>query len=237
MGEAHPLRSSSRIRLSIVVPTLDEAPGIVATLEALQPLRAEGHEVIVVDGGSADNTLELAQPFADRAILAATGRASQMNAGAHAAMGDVLLFLHADSLLPVGAAAAIAAALTRGCRWGRFDVSLDGRPRALRLVAAMMNLRSRWTGIATGDQGIFVTRALFAGINGFPDIPLMEDIALCKTLKRSAGRPACLRLRIVTSGRRWERRGPWRTIATMWHLRLAYALGADPAALARRYDA
>ena len=160
-----------------------------------------------------------------------------MNAGAHVATGDVLLFLHADSLLPAGAVVAITTALAGGRRWGRFDVSIDGGARALKLVAAMMNLRSRWTGIATGDQGIFVEKALFAGINGYPDIPLMEDIALCKALKRSARRPACLRLRIVTSGRRWERRGPWRTIATMWHLRLAYALGADPAALARRYDA
>jgi rSAM/selenodomain-associated transferase 2 len=222
--------------LSIVVPTLDEAPGIVATLEPLQPLRAEGHEIIVVDGGSADNTLELAQPFADRAILASTGRARQMNAGAHVATRDVLLFLHADSLLPAGAEVAIATALGGGYRWGRFDVSLGGRARILKLVAAMMNLRSRMTGIATGDQGIFVDKTLFAGVDGFPDIPLMEDVALCKVLKRNAGRPACLRLRIVTSGRRWERRGPWRTIVTMWRLRLAYALGADPAALARRYD-
>jgi rSAM/selenodomain-associated transferase 2 len=224
------------MRLSIVVPTLDEAQGIVDTLEPLQPLRAEGHEVIVVDGGSADNTLELAQPFADRAILAATGRARQMNAGARVAAGDVLLFLHADSLLPAGAQVAIATALDGGYRWGRFDVRLGGRARILKLVAAMMNLRSRMTGIATGDQGIFVEKALFAGINGFPDIPLMEDIALCKALKRNAGRPACLGLRIVSSGRRWERRGPWRTIVAMWRLRLAYALGADPATLARRYD-
>jgi rSAM/selenodomain-associated transferase 2 len=236
MGEARPLPNSSRVRLSIVVPTLDEAPGIVATLEALQPLRAEGHEVIVVDGGSADNTLELAQPFADRAILAATGRAQQMNAGARVATGDVLLFLHADSLLPDGSQFAIATALDSGYRWGRFDVRLGGRARILKLVAAMMNLRSRMTGIATGDQGIFAEKALFAGIGGFPDIPLMEDIALCKALKRDAGRPACLRLRVVSSGRRWERGGPWRTIVTMWRLRLAYALGADPAALARRYD-
>jgi rSAM/selenodomain-associated transferase 2 len=225
------------MRLSIVVPALDEAPGIVAMLEPLQPLRAGGHEVIVVDGGSADDTLELARPFADRAIVAATGRALQMNAGAQVATGDVLLFLHADSLLPAGAEVAIATALDSTFRWGRFDISLSGRARALKIVAVMMNLRSRWTGIATGDQGIFVEKALFARIDGYPDIPLMEDIALSTILKREAGRPACLRMRIVTSGRRWERRGPWRTIATMWRLRLAYALGADPAALARRYDA
>ena len=225
------------MRLSIVVPTLDEAAGIAATLAVLQSQRAIGHEVIVVDGGSTDATLSLARPLADQAIVAATGRARQMNAGAQAASGETLLFLHADSLLPANAAEAIGAALTRGRRWGRFDVTISGRPRVLRMVAAMMNLRSRLTGIATGDQGIFVERALFDRIGGYPELPLMEDIALSKALKVAAGRPACLRARIVTSGRRWERDGPWRTMARMWRLRLAYALGADPAKLARRYGA
>lgn len=222
-------------RLSIVVPTLDEAAGIVATLAALQPLRAAGHEVVVVDGGSRDATPALAQPLADRVLAAPPGRAVQMNAGARAAAGDVLVFLHADSRLPAGAAAAIARALAGGARWGRFDVTIAGRPRILRVVAAMMNVRSRLTGIATGDQGIFVERALFAASGGYAEIPLMEDIALSKSLKRRGGRPACLRERITTSGRRWEAHGPWRTIVTMWRLRAAYALGADPARLAREY--
>lgn len=223
------------LRLSIVVPTLDEAAGIAAALAALQPLRAAGHEVIVVDGGSRDATPALAQPLADRVLAAPPGRAVQMNAGARAAAGDVLVFLHADSRLPAGAAAAIARALAGGARWGRFDVTIAGRPRILRVVAAMMNLRSRLTGIATGDQGIFVERALFAAAGGYAQIPLMEDIALSKSLKRRGGRPACLRERITTSGRRWEAHGPWRTIVTMWRLRAAYALGADPARLAREY--
>jgi len=224
------------MRLSIVIPALDEAPRIVTVLAALQRLRAQGHEVIVVDGGSSDGTLELARPLADRAFAAARGRARQMNAGAKAARGDTLLFLHADSTLPEGAARAVAEALDGVRRWGRFDVTLSGSARTLKLIAFMMNVRSRWTGIATGDQGVFVERALFESAGGYPDIPLMEDIALSKALKRRGGRPAALRSRVVTSGRRWERHGPWKTIVAMWRLRLAYALGADPATLARRYD-
>jgi len=224
------------MRLSIVIPALDEAPRIVTVLAALQRLRAQGHEVIVVDGGSSDGTLELARPLADRAFAAARGRARQMNAGAKAARGDTLLFLHADSTLPEGAARAVAEALDGNRRWGHFDVTLSGSARTLKLIAFMMNVRSRWTGIATGDQGVFVERALFESAGGYPDIPLMEDIALSKALKRRGGRPAALRSRVVTSGRRWERHGPWKTIVAMWRLRLAYALGADPATLARRYD-
>jgi len=223
------------MRLSVVVPALEEAAGIAATLAALQPLRALGHEVVVVDGGSRDATRAIARPLADRVLDARPGRSAQMNAGARAAAGDTFLFLHADSLLPAGAADAIERALAGGARWGRFDVTIAGRPRVLRVVAAMMNLRSRLTGIATGDMGIFVERALFDAAGGFAEIPLMEDIALSKKLKRLGGRPACLRERITTSGRRWEARGPWRTIVTMWRLRLAYALGADPVRLAREY--
>jgi rSAM/selenodomain-associated transferase 2 len=158
-----------------------------------------------------------------------------MNAGAARASGDVLLFLHADSRLPAIADAALATAIAHGALWGRFDVAVEGRARLLKVIAATMNARSRWSGIATGDQGIFVDRALFARVGGYAAIPLMEDVALSKTLKRHAGRPACLTARVVTSGRRWESRGPWRTIFTMWRLRLAYAFGADPAALARIY--
>jgi rSAM/selenodomain-associated transferase 2 len=223
------------MRLSIVVPALEEAASITATLSALQPLRAQGHEVIVVDGGSRDATLLIARLLADRAYVAAAGRATQMNVGAGKATGDVLLFLHADSLLPATAAAAIGEAVARGASWGRFDVTICGKPWVLKVVGTMMNLRSRLTGIATGDQGIFVRRSLFGEAGGFPAIPLMEDVALSTTLKRIAGRPACLRTRVTTSGRRWETHGPWRTIFNMWRLRVAYALGADPAALVRHY--
>jgi rSAM/selenodomain-associated transferase 2/rSAM/selenodomain-associated transferase 1 len=227
-------------RLSIVVPALNEAAGIAAMLAELAPLRRAGHEVIVVDGGSHDGTADAARPHADVLLTAPRGRAKQMNAGAAAATGDVLLFLHADTRLPADAVAAIAAALPTPDagvrpRWGRFDVDIDGRPRVLRLVAATMNLRSRVTGIATGDQGMFVTRALFAQAGGFPELPLMEDVALSRRLRDLAGRPACLAARVVTSGRRWEARGPWRTILLMARLRFDFWRGVDPAELARRY--
>ncbi len=224
------------MRISIVIPTLDEAGAIVATLAPLQPLRGDGHQVIVVDGGSADATLALAKPLADCAFVAARGRAPQMNAGAAAASGDVLLFLHADSLLPLSAVAALQREIRQsGRRWGRFDVTINGRPALLKVVAAMMNARSRLTGIATGDQGIFVERTLFAAVGGFPDQLLMEDIELSRRLKRAGGAPVCLRERVVTSGRRWERDGPIRTILAMWRWRFAYWRGADPVELAAEY--
>jgi rSAM/selenodomain-associated transferase 2 len=224
------------MQLTIVIPMLDEEAVVCASLERLQPLRASGHQVIVVDGGSRDGSVAMARPLADQTVTAPRGRAAQMNVGAHLATGDVLLFLHADSWLPADAVAAIASAMESGARWGRFDVTIAGHPAILKVVARMMNARSRLTGIATGDQGIFVRRTTFVDAGGFPPIALFEDIALSSTLKRRAGRPACLRQRIVTSGRRWERHGPWRTIVAMWRLRLAYALGADPARLARRYS-
>ena len=217
------------------MPALDEEAGIAAALAALAPLRLCGAEVIVVDGGSADRTTEAAAPLADRVIRAPRGRARQMNAGAAAAAGDVLLFLHADTRLPDGADGAIFGALASGARaWGRFDARIDGGPM-LALVSRMMNVRSRLTGIATGDQAIFATRAAFAAAGGFPDIALMEDVAICKRLKRVSP-PACLDAKVVTSGRRWRERGTVATILLMWRLRLAYALGADPRALARRYE-
>ena len=218
------------------MPVLDEAHGIVHALEALATARAAGAEVIVVDGGSRDATPSLAAPLADRVIGASCGRARQMNAGAAAARSSRLLFLHADTRLPHDAVSAVVEGLgAAGHRWGRFDVRIEGRDPMLRVVAACMNARSRIGGIATGDQAIFVERAAFDSVGGYPDIPLMEDVALSRALKRLS-RPLCLRTRAVTSGRRWERHGTWRTIALMWRLRLAYALGADPRGLARRYD-
>ena len=222
-------------KLSIIVPVLDEARGIEAALGALRQLRAAGAEVIVVDGGSRDATRRLASPLADRVIDAPRGRASQMNAGAGASRGELLLFLHADTLLPPDALDAIALLDAAGRDWGRFDVSIAGASPLLALVALAMNARSRASGIATGDQAIFVRRAAFEAVGGYPAIPLMEDVALCKALKRRSP-PLCLRSRVVTSGRRWERQGTLRTIVLMWRLRLAYALGADPHQLARRYD-
>jgi rSAM/selenodomain-associated transferase 2 len=191
--------------------------------------------VLVVDGGSRDATKALAVPLADRVIDAPRGRASQMNAGACATDGAVLLFLHADTRLPADAPDLARRLDESGRDWGRFDVAIVGADPLLAMVAWLMNARSRLTGIATGDQAMFVRRAAFEAAGGFPEIPLMEDVALSKRLKRGSP-PLCLRERVLTSGRRWERRGTLRTIALMWRLRAAYALGADPHRLARRYD-
>jgi rSAM/selenodomain-associated transferase 2 len=222
-------------QLSIVVPVLDEAARIGAALAVLAPLRRRGVEVVVADGGSRDRTMELARPLADAVIAAPRGRGAQMNAGAAAANGEVLLFLHADTTLPPDADTLVLDGLRRSARcWGHFGVRIEGQSALLALVAATMNARSRLTGIATGDQAIFATRAAFASSGGFPDIALMEDIALSKRLKHT-GLPLCLRARVATSGRRWDERGAISTILLMWQLRLAYSLGAEPAALARRY--
>src|SRR5690242_17815744 len=173
----------SAARLSIIVPVLDEEAGIAATLQDLAALRARGAEVIVVDGGSRDRTVDLARPLCDRLIAAPRGRSAQMNAGAGVARGDVLLFLHADTRLPAEADRLVLAGLVQSGRpWGRFDVRIEGRHPLFPLIAATMNLRSRLTGIATGDQAIFVERAAFAAIGGFPDIALMEDIVLSRRL-------------------------------------------------------
>ena len=223
-------------RLSVVMPVLNEAAGIQAALQALAPLAARGVQIVVADGGSADGTVALAQAGAAQLVHAPRGRALQMNAGAQQATGEVLLFLHADTQLPPHADSLIEQALAAGPQvWGRFDVRIDGRPKLLRVIAACMNLRSRWTGIATGDQAMFMTRAAFDAVGGFAAQPLMEDIAMSVRLLKLS-RPACLRARAVTSGRRWETRGVWSTLVLMWRLRFAYWRGAAPERLAKLYQ-
>jgi rSAM/selenodomain-associated transferase 2 len=223
-------------QLSIILPTLNEASGILTTLEALQTMRRQCVDVIVCDGGSDDATAALAAPLADRVLSGPRGRARQMNAGAAAARGEVLLFLHADTLLPEQANRLVLEGLeTSGRLWGRFDVRIGGRPWLLGIVAFFMNCRSRWTGIATGDQAIFVRRETFDALGGFPDQPLMEDIELSKRLRR-LGPPLCLREKVVTSGRRWERGGVWRTIWLMWRLRWLYWRGVSAEMLAEKYQ-
>jgi len=220
--------------LSIVMPALNEAAVIEATLHSLQPLRARGVELVLADGGSSDGTAERAAPGVDAVVASPRGRALQMNAGAAAARSDVLLFLHADTRLPPLADVRVLQALAGAACWGRFDVRIEGRPWMLRVVGTLMNLRSRWSGIATGDQAIFVTRSAFDRVGGFPVQPLMEDIEISRRLKR-LGRPACLRTRVRTSGRRWEQRGVWRTIVLMWRLRWRYWRGESAARLAQAY--
>lgn len=222
--------------LSIVIPALNEGDGLSRLLDDLASMRRDGAEVVVADGGSTDGTPAGAAGRADRVVVSSPGRARQMNAGARAASGNRLWFLHADSSPPPDAPALIDWALSRR-PWGRFDVRLSGGGLRLGIIAAAMNRRSCWTGIATGDQGIFVWRAGFESLNGFPDQPLMEDIAFSRLAKRRLGWPACVPGPLETSSRRWERNGIARTVLLMWRLRLAYALGAAPDSLHRRYYA
>jgi rSAM/selenodomain-associated transferase 2 len=227
--------TTTAVSLSIIIPCLDEARVIGRTLQSVAASRARGAEVIVVDGGSRDDTAAIARAGADRVTVAQKGRASQMNAGAAIASGEVLLFLHADSRPPPDFDRAIVDGLrTTQREWGRFDVRIEGRHPMLWLVSFLMNLRSRVTGIATGDQGLFVERALFTQLGGFPEMPLMEDIAFTRMLRRR-GPPLCLRECVTTSGRRWDERGFLTTVVLMWRLRFDYWRGADPGDLARRY--
>ena len=216
------------------MPALNEAAGIGAALQALAPLSARGAQVVVADGGSNDDTAAVAQACGVQVIQAPRGRALQMNAGAELATGDTLLFLHADTRLPDEADRLVAEALASAASWGRFDVHITGRSPALRVIAACMNLRSRWSGIATGDQALFMTRAAFAAVGGFAEQPLMEDIEMSRRLL-GVSRPACLHARVTTSGRRWESRGVWRTVLLMWRIRYAYWRGAAPERLAELY--
>ena len=223
------------MHLSLVMPVWNEADVIVPALQALAPLRQRGVELIVVDGGSSDGTASLVAPLADQVIVSSCGRALQMNAGAAAARGDILLFLHADTQLPTESLTAIERALVDPHHdWGRFDVHIVGRSRWLALVGFMMNQRSRLSGIATGDQALFVRRSTFDAVGGYPAQPLMEDIELSRRLRRISA-PVCLRERVSTSGRRWEAHGVWRTIFLMWQLRLLYWLGTPVDQLAARY--
>ncbi len=223
------------MRLSIIVPMLNEATQLPELFAHLLPFQRAGCEIVFADGGSVDGSARLAEMAGFTVVKTARGRARQMNAGAAKSNGDVLLFLHADTRLPQGALRHItqALAVNEGC-WGRFDVCITGRPFMLRVVSRLMNWRSRLTGIATGDQAIFVRRTVFERLQGYPDQPLMEDVELCKRLK-AFSRPACITQCVSTSGRRWETRGVWRTILLMWRLRWAYWRGMDAGELARLY--
>lgn len=227
--------AASTGKLSIIIPALNEAGCIQALCTTLQPLRRLGHEVILVDGGSVDDTAKLASPLVDKIILSGKGRAVQMQTGANAARGAIFWFLHADSGVPENADLLIREALARKqTDWGRFNISLQDKHPALRCVELAMNLRSSLTGIATGDQGIFVRRSLYEQVGGIPPLPLMEDIAFSRALKKHC-RPACIRQPLLTSARRWRQHGIFRTILTMWSLRLAYFIGISPDQLVKHY--
>ena len=204
-------------------------------MNGLQYLRDRGHELIVVDGGSCDLGPKLIADQVDRLLSSPCGRAMQMNAGAQVATGDVYLFLHADTALPAQVDTILQQCIHTDLAWGRFDVSLSGRHWLFRVIEYCMNVRSRLTGVATGDQAIFVTRKLFNLAGGFPAIPLMEDIAFSSQLKQHTA-AICLREKALTSSRRWETQGILRMVLKMWSLRLRYAVGVSPATLANEYE-
>ncbi|MGB4246885.1 MAG: TIGR04283 family arsenosugar biosynthesis glycosyltransferase [Pseudohongiellaceae bacterium] len=222
-------------RISIIIPVLNELEALQQYLPLLQKARAAGHELVLVDGGSRDGGIASAASFVDVVVASPPGRARQMNAGAEVARHELLLFLHVDTELPEDGLAQVQSAMAKlSAMWGRFDVRLSGARPAFRLIEFMINLRSRVSGVATGDQAIFVRASIFRRIGGFPDMPLMEDVALSKTLRRLAS-PVCLRERVTTSSRRWETQGVLRTVLLMWWLRLLYFLGVAPARLHAMY--
>lgn len=220
--------------ITVVVPMFNERRELPDLVQHLLTLKHEGAEIVLIDGASNDGSAALARASGLLVIDSRRGRARQMNAGAQIATSDVLLFLHADTRLPNGAISHINDALAHGAVWGRFDVCISGKSIWLKVIARLINLRSRWSGIATGDQAIFVKRDAFNAVDGFPDQPLMEDIELSCRLKR-LGKPACLPGPAVTSGRRWQTHGVWPTIVLMWRLRWDYWRGVSAETLAERY--
>lgn len=221
-------------QISIVIPVLNEAGQLPAKLQALQGLR-DRCQLVLVDGGSTDDSSSIATPWADKVVHSPRGRALQMNAGALQADAEILLFLHADTVLPDDAVSLIIQAMAEGFHWGRFDVAFDNAKPIFKLIAFMMNQRSRLTSIATGDQGLFMSRQAFDAVSGFPQIALMEDIAISSQLKK-LGKPCSLKAKVLTSARRWQQHRLFKTILLMWWLRLAYFFGADPNDLAMCYD-
>jgi rSAM/selenodomain-associated transferase 2 len=222
------------MKVSIIIPVLNEAGNLLNTLNCLQPFRHAGHEVIVVDGGSTDNSVEIANQAADRIIESEPGRAVQMNTGAAITSGEVFLFLHADTVLPDNALELITSVPQAKHFWGRFDIRLSSDRIIFRLIETLVNLRSRLSSIATGDQAIFIEAGLFRRTGGFPPIALMEDIAMSRLLKKQL-KPVCLKSRVITSSRRWETNGVLATVLLMWKLRLYYFLGVSPERLSQLY--
>jgi rSAM/selenodomain-associated transferase 2 len=222
------------VKISIIIPVINEEINLASTLEYLQFIRQQGHEIVVVDGGSKDNSFMLAQEGADIVIASKSGRAIQMNSGAEVASGDVFLFLHADTILPDSVLTLLEKIAQTDWYWGRFDVRLSSNKFVYRIIELLMNLRSRLSSIATGDQAIFISRSLFIKVGGFPEIALMEDIEISRRL-RVIVKPICLKQKVITSSRRWETKGVIVTVLLMWKLRLYYFFGVSPNKLKQLY--
>ena len=225
------------MQISIIIPTLNEARGICTTLQALQSARSSGLQIVLSDGGSTDDTVLIARSLVDRVVDSKPGRAAQMNSGAAQATGEVLWFLHADTMLQPNSVAALCQAVKDQLEpefWGRFDIQLDATDWIYRIIETLMNWRSRLTSVTTGDQGLFVSRQLHMRLGGFSSQPLMEDIEYSKRL-RGVCKPINLSAIIITSARRWKQKGVIRTIVLMWWLRLAYVCGVSPEKLAQWY--
>jgi rSAM/selenodomain-associated transferase 2 len=220
--------------LSIIIPTLNEVDIIERTLQCLAPLRQQGCELLVADGGSHDNTLTRIENLIDHGLIATKGRSLQMNAGAKLATGQWLLFLHADTQLPKDISCFLDFLQTTQSRWGFFCLRLSGPHFSFRIIEAAINIRSRLSSVATGDQCLFVRRDMFESLGGYPQIPLMEDVAMSKVLRKKS-KPFCWRSPVMTSSRRWEQAGIAKTVLLMWRLRLAYFFGVSPQRLAKLY--
>lgn len=224
------------VKISIIIPVLNEALNLSRISSFLQSIQHQGHEVIIVDGGSADNTLLMANEVTDKVIVSKAGRALQMNCGANIASGDVLLFLHADTFLPENTIQIISQVFQKKHYWGRFDMRLSSSKIIFRVIEKLINLRSCLTSIATGDQAIFVDKKLFHEIGGFAEIALMEDVEISRRLKKIA-KPICIKQKVVSSSRRWESNGIVATVFLMWKLRLYYFFGVSPEKLHQLYSA
>ncbi|ARQ00887.1 TIGR04283 family arsenosugar biosynthesis glycosyltransferase [Pseudorhodoplanes sinuspersici] len=234
MRKTNSLQTNSPV-LSIIVPVLNEARTITNALTALKPFRQRGVEVIVVDGGSDDDTAQLAQPLADRVIRGPRGRAAQMNEGAKAASGFIFLFLPSEITLPADADTQVMYGRARDTSvWGRFDMRLTGQHALLPIAARILNWRSRMSGIASSEQAIFIQRETFFRLGGFPDMPVMDDVEMSKRLK-AISPPICVASRVTVPARRFDREGFWTTLRMMWLMRFRYRMGMKPAEILKRY--
>ena len=236
--------------VSIIIPVLNEAGNLAHLFTNINKLNPKPQQVILVDGGSTDDSIDIIRIFINELMPdnnrkidwqmteSKSGRALQMNTGAALATAEILLFLHADTQLPIDAIESISEA-TKRAEWGRFDVQIDSRQLMLKLVSQMINWRSKLSGIATGDQAIFISQSLFEQIGGYPNQALMEDVELCNQLKstqlKDIAKPACLKNKVITSARRWQQHGTWRTILLMWHLRFDYWRGVSADNIKQRY--